>query len=142
MQLLLESVTCSSGEKIKTLAHRIEQMARKTNVNKAPVKRGVQMNDAVVIKIANHKSTALEPQLLFTQLSEKIHQEDITRTHIDRKKIKTISTLSPSIKSISTELDSLTMGYIRTKEQGKTYGINVVRQIYSIGRNLNGKPLF
>ena len=31
-------------------------------------------------KIANHKSTALEPQLPFAQLVEKIQQEDITLT--------------------------------------------------------------
>ena len=47
-----------------------------------------QMNDAIVKaidpqlprialkKIANHKSTALEPQLPFAHLLEKLHQED------------------------------------------------------------------
>ena len=35
-------------------------------------------------KIAKHKSAALEPKLPFAQFLEKMHQEDITRTHIDR----------------------------------------------------------
>ena len=60
--------------------------------------QNAEMNDALVKaldpklarialkKIENHKSTALEPHLPFAQLVEKIHQEDITRTHIDRHK--------------------------------------------------------
>ena len=51
-------------------------------------------------KIANHKSAAVEPQLPFAQLVEKIHQEDITRTHIDRHKLNTKYTLSPSINNL------------------------------------------
>ena len=77
---LLESITRASGEQIKTLALRIEQMTRKAYVNNAPEMRSAQMNDALTKtldpqlarrafkKIANHKSTALEPQLLFAQL--------------------------------------------------------------------------
>ena len=58
-------------------------------------------------QIANHKSTALEPQLTLAQLVEKVHQEDITRTHIDRHKIKTNSTLFSSIKNLSFDIDHL-----------------------------------
>ena len=70
-------------------------MTRKQYVNNAPDMRNAQMNDALVKildpqlarialkKIANHKPTALEQQLLFAQLIEKLHQEDITRTHVD-----------------------------------------------------------
>ena len=68
---------------MKTLALRIEQITRKAYVNNAPDMRNAQMNDALVKildpqlarialkKIANHKSTALEPQLLFAQLIKK-----------------------------------------------------------------------
>ena len=95
---MLESITRASGEQIKTLALRIEQMTRKAYVYNAPDMRNAQMIDALVKalgpqlaritlkKILNHKSTALEPQLPFAQLVEKIHQEVITRTHIDRHK--------------------------------------------------------
>ena len=95
-KLLLESITRASGKKIKKLALRIEQMTRKAYVNNAPDMRNAEMNEALVkaldpqlARIAlkriakNHKSTALEPQLPFAQLVEKINQEDITRTHID-----------------------------------------------------------
>ena len=54
-KLLLESITRFSGEQIKTLALRIEQMARKAYVNNAPDMRNAQMNDALV--------KALDPQL-------------------------------------------------------------------------------
>ena len=81
-------------------------MTRKAYVNNAPDMRNAQMNEALVKaldpqlarialkKIANHKSTALEPQLPFAQLVEKIHQEEITRTHTDKHKLNTNSTLS------------------------------------------------
>ena len=120
-KLLLESITRASGEQIKTLALRIEQMTRKAYVNNAPDIRNAQMNDALVKalnpqlagvalkKIANHKSTALEPKLPFAQLVEKIHQEDITRTHNDRHKINSNSTLSPSINNLSLEIENLTV---------------------------------
>ena len=82
-KLLLESITRSSGEQIKTLALRIEKMTRKAYVNNAPDMRNAQMDDALVKaldpqlarierkEIANHKSTALEPQHPFAQLVEK-----------------------------------------------------------------------
>ena len=72
-KFLLESITGDSGEQIKTLALRVEQMIRKAYVNNAPDMPTAQMNDALVKaldpqltrialkKIANHKSTALEP---------------------------------------------------------------------------------
>ena len=47
-KLLLESITRASGEQIKTLALRIEQMTRKAYVNNAPDMRHAQMNDALV----------------------------------------------------------------------------------------------
>ena len=47
-KLLLESITRASGEQIKTLALRIEQMTRKAYVNNAPDMRKAQMNDALV----------------------------------------------------------------------------------------------
>ena len=46
-------------------------------------------------KIANQKSTALDTQLYFGKLFEKIYEEDIARTHIDRHKVSTNSTISP-----------------------------------------------
>ena len=60
-------------------------MTRKAYVNNSPDMRNAQLNDAVVKaldpqlarvalkKIANHKSTALEPQLPFAQFVEEIH---------------------------------------------------------------------
>ena len=86
----------ASGEQIKTLALRIERLARKAYINNAPDMRNAQLNDPLVKalgpqlaridlkNVANHKSTALEPQLPFAHLVEKIHQEDITRTNLDR----------------------------------------------------------
>ena len=83
VKFLLESITSASGEQIKTLALRIKQMTRKACVNTAPDMQNAQMNDALVKaldlqlaeialeKIANHKSTALEPQLPFAQFVEK-----------------------------------------------------------------------
>ena len=44
-KLLLESITRASGEQIKTLALRIDEMTRKAYVNNAPVMRNAQMND-------------------------------------------------------------------------------------------------
>ena len=81
-------------------------MNRKACFNNAADMRNAQMNDALVKaldtqlakialkKIANHKETAFQPQLPFAQLAEEMHQEDITRTHIDRHKLNTNSTLS------------------------------------------------
>ena len=83
--LLLKSITRASGEQIKTLALRIEQKIRKAYVNNAPDMRNAQLNDAFVKaldpqlarmtlkKVANHKSTALESQLSFAQLVEKLY---------------------------------------------------------------------
>ena len=153
-KLLLESITRASGEQIKTLALRIEQMTRKAYVNNAPDMRNAQMNDALVKaldpqlarialkKIANYKSTALEPQHPFAQLVEKIHQEDITRTHIDRHKLNTNSTFSPSINNLSLEIDNLTVEDIHTMEQDFAHGINLVRHKYSNDPNFKGKPRF
>ena len=57
------------------------------NMNDALVKvLGPQLVRIVHKKDANQKSTALEPQLPFAKLIEKIHQVDIIRTHIDRPK--------------------------------------------------------
>ena len=84
-------------------------MTRKANVSNAPDLRNAQMNDALVKAldpqlariapkdIANHKSTALEPQFSFAQLVAKIHQEDITRTHIDRHKLTQILLFPPQL---------------------------------------------
>ena len=93
-------------------------------------------------KIANQKSTALEPKLPFAQLVEKIHQEDTTRTHIDRHKISTNSNLSSSINNISMDIYNLTIYDIRTMEQNIAYGINVVQHRYSNESKFKGKPLF
>ena len=83
--------------------------------------RNAQMNDALVKaldlqlarialkKIANHKSSALEPQPPFAKLVEKIHQEDITRTHIDRHKLNTNSIITPTIDNLSCDIDNLTV---------------------------------
>ena len=104
-------------------------MARKTYVKNALDMRNAQMNDTFVKtidpqlarialkKIANHKLTALEPQLPFAQHFEKIHQEDITGTHLDRHKMSTISILSSSLNNISMDIDELTIDDIRTMEQ-------------------------
>ena len=92
-KLLLESITRAFSDKIKTLALIIEQMTRNAYVNNAPDMRNAQMNDALVKaldpqlsrivlkKIANHKSTALEPQLPFAQLVEK-YTRKILQEHI------------------------------------------------------------
>ena len=153
-KLLLESITRASGEQIKTLALRIDQMTQKAYVHNAPDMRNAQMNDALVKaldpqlsrtalnKIANHKSTALEPQLLFAQLVEKIHQEEIKRTHIDCHKISINSTLSQTINNISYDIDNLTVEDIQTMEQDIAHGINVVRHKYSNDPYFKGKPLF
>ena len=92
----IESLTRASVEQIKSPAFRIEKMTRKAYVNNAPDMRNAQMNDALVKaldpqklarialkKTANQKFTALESRLLFARLVETIHQENITRTHID-----------------------------------------------------------
>ena len=64
-----------------------------------------QLSKIALKKITNHKSNALE-QLLFAQLVEKIHQEDITQTHIDRHKLNTNSTFSHSINNLSRDRSS------------------------------------
>ena len=142
-KLLLESITRACGEQNKTLALGIEQMTRKAYVNNAPDMRNAQRNDALVKavdpqlariankKIANHKSTALEPQLSFAQLVEKIHHEDITRIHIDRHKLDTNSTLSPSINNLSLEIDNLIVDDIYAMEQDIAHDKNLVRHKYS-----------
>ena len=153
-KLLPESITRASGEQIKTLALGVEQMTRKSYVNNAVDMRNAQMNDALVKaldpqlsrialkKIANHKSTAMEPQNPFAQLVEKIHQKDITRTHIDRHKLNTNSTLSTSINNLSIEIDNLAVDDIHTMEQDTAHGINVVRHKYSTDPIFSRKPLF
>ena len=55
-KLLLESITRASGEQMKTLGLRIEQMARKAYVNSAPDMRNARMNEALV--------KAFDPQLV------------------------------------------------------------------------------
>ena len=84
----------------------------------------------------------MEPQLPFAQLVEEIHQEDITRTHIDRHKLNTNSTLSSSINNLSLDFDHLTVVDIHMMEQDIEHGINVVRHKYSNDPNFKGKPLF
>ena len=78
-KLFLESITSASGDEIKTLALRTEQMTPKAYVDNAPDRRNAQMKDALVKsldpqlarkKFASQKSTALEPQLPFSQLVE------------------------------------------------------------------------
>ena len=129
-------------------------MTRKAHLNNAPDMRNIQMNDALVKaldpqlarialkKIANQKSTTLEPQLPFAQLVEKIHQEDITRRHIDRHKLKTNSTSSHSIINLSLEIDNLTVDDIHAMEQDIAQGINLVLHKYSNDPNFKGKLLF
>ena len=152
-KLLLGGITCASGEQIKTLALRIEQMTRKAYVNNAPDMRNAQMNDALVKaldpqlarialkKVTNHKSTALEPQPPFAQLVEK-KTKNITRTHIDGHKLNTISTLSPSNNNLSPEIDNLTVDKLHTVEHDIAHGKDVVRHKYSNDPSFKGKPLF
>ena len=118
--------------------------------------RNAPMNDALVEtldpklarrafkKITNHKSTALEPQLPFARFVEKIHQEDITRTHIDRHNLNTNSTLSTSINNLSLEIGNLTVDDIHAMKQVIAHGINVIQHKYSNENypNLKRKPLF
>ena len=92
MKLLIEIITRASGEQIKTLALRIEQMTRTTYLNSAPDTQIAQMKDALVKaldpqlariarkKIANHKSAAVEPQLPFAQQAEK-YTKKISQEH-------------------------------------------------------------
>ena len=92
-------------------------------------------------KIANHKSTAIEPQFPFAQLVEKIHQEHITRTHIDRHKLNTNPPSSHPINNLSLEIDNLTVDDIHAMEQDIAHGINLVRRTHSNDPNFKGKPL-
>ena len=104
-------------------------MTRKAHANNAPYMRDAHLNDALVRaldpqlarialkKIAKHESTALEPQFIFAQLVEKIHQEEITRTHIDRHKLSTNSTFSSSINNLSLDIDYLTADDIHMMEK-------------------------
>ena len=129
-------------------------MTRKACVNNAADMRNAQMNDALIKapdsqwarialkKIAILKLTALEPQLPFAHLVEKIHQEDITRTHIDRHKLKTNSTFPLSISDLSLDIDHLTVDDIHIMEQDIAHGINVVGHMYSNGPNFKGIPIF
>ena len=129
-------------------------MTQKAYVNNSPDMRNAQLNDALVKaldpqlarialkKIVNHKSTALEPQLPFAQSVEKIHQEDITRTHIDRHQLSKNSNLSPSLNNLSFEGDNLTVDKIHIMEQDVAHGINVVRHKYSNDPNFKGKQVF
>ena len=108
-------------------------------LNNAPDMRNAQINEALVKaldpqlarialkNIANYKSTALEPQLPIAQLVEKIHQEDITRTHIDRHKLNRNTTITPTINNLSCDIDNLTVEDIQIMEQDIAHGINVVR---------------
>ena len=82
-------------------------------------------------KIANHRSTELEPQFPFSQLVEKIYEEDITRTHIDRHKLNTNATFSSSIISLPFDIVYLTEDDIHMTEQ----------DIEVTSNNLTGKPL-
>ena len=72
----------------------------------------------------------MEPQLPFAQHVEKIHQEDIIRTHIDRHKLNANSSLSHSNNNLSLERDNLTVDDIHAMEQGIAHGMNVVRHKY------------
>ena len=84
----------------------------------------------------------MEPQLLFAQLVENIHQEDNTRTHIGRHKLSTNSTSSPMVYNPSLEIDNLTVDDVHTMEQDTAHGINIIRHKYSNDPNFNGKALF
>ena len=88
------------------------------------------------------KSTALDPKLPFAQLVEKIHHEDIIRTHLDRHKLNTNSTLSSSINNFSLDIDRLTVNDIHMMEEDIALGTNVVRHKYSNDTNFKSKPLF
>ena len=101
-------------------------------MNDAPVKtHDPQLARVALKKIANHKSTALEPQFTFAKLVEKIHQEHITRTHVDRHKHSTNSTFSSSINNLSLDIDHLTVNDIQMMEQDIAQRIIVVRHKYS-----------
>ena len=92
-------------------------------------------------KIANHKLTALELQLSFTHLVEKIHQDNITR-HISSTRNQKIFYPFIINKKKSTEIDNLTVDDIQTLEQTMAYGINVVRHKHSNKTNFRELPLF
>ena len=82
----------------------------------------------------------MEPQFPFAQLVERIHQEDIMRTNIDRHKLSTNSILPSSKNSLILDIDRLTIDDIHAMEQDIAYGINVVRHMYSNDPNFKGKP--
>ena len=112
-------------------------------MNDAPAKTlEPQLARTALKKIANHKSTTFEPHLPLAHLVEKMHQEDITRTHIDRHKLSTNSTFSSSIDNISLDIDHLTVDDIHMMERDIAQGINVVRHKYSNDPKIKGKPLF
>ena len=153
-KLLVESITRASREQIKTLSLRIEQMTRKAYVNNAPDMRNAQMNDALVKaldpqlariarkKISNNNQLHWNHNFYLNSWLKKIHQEDITRTHFDRHKLKTNPTSLHSINNLSLEIDNLTVDDIHTMEQDIAHGINKVRHKYSNYPNFKGKPLF
>ena len=82
----------------------------------------------------------MEPQ--FHLLIKKSHQEDLTRTNIDRHKNITNSTLSSSMNKMSTDIENLTVDDVRTMKQDIAYWIKVVPRRYSNDPNFKGKPLF
>ena len=90
----------------------------------------------------HQKSTALEPQLPLAPLVEKLHQEDITRLHIDRHELSPISTLSSSINNPSLDFDHLTEDDIHMMELDIALWIKVERHKYSNDPNFKGKTLF
>ena len=114
---------------------------RDAHLNDALVKAlDPQLARIALRKIAKQESTALEPQFKFAQLVEKIHQEEITRTHIDRHKPSTNSTFSSSINNLSLDIDYLTADDIHMMEKNVAHVINVVRQKYSNYPSFKGKP--
>ena len=97
---MLESITRASGEQIKTLALRIEQMTRIAYVSNAPDMRNAQMKDALV-------------------------------KALDRHKLNTNSTITPTINNLSCDIINLTVEDMQIMEQDIAHDINVVRHKYS-----------
>ena len=78
------------------------------------------MSEIALEKIANYRLKALERQLPFAQLVEKINQENNKRTHTERHKIKANTTLSTTINNINTDIVNLTADDVKITAQDET----------------------
>ena len=101
-----------------------------------------QLSRIAISKIANHKSTPLDPKFPFVPLVGKyIKKTSPERILIDTdQNIETKPTFSSTMNNITTKIDNQTLDDVRAMEQDIAYCINVARQNYSKGPNFKSKP--